>query len=507
MGLDRPVETPLRYPAHGAGAPPLSHSPGASADYSELKGASFPVTRTIEKKVPMRGVIIGGGLAGLTFGWLLRKHHPEIDFRLLDRRERLGGRVYTAKSGKDGGLVERGAEFVNGDHHTIRRFCQALDVELEPTYDNLDEAPNIAFLRDGVLRTDFKDLIATVVRAVHRDRKLIKDPEKKSYFDNLSALEYVGQMGLSEEDAKFLLLFLETEQGIKSHRMSASFIIEFMDFETLQEGDNSLFAEGDDCFRMKNGSSSLVDALALTFEERINQGRAVEGLRITSSGQYWVFCEGEGPLMADFVVLAIPGPAIRTIRLMTDNEGLADLRRQMLRLRYSDVEKIIVDLDGERLPALQQFQQILSHEARGLVWETRGPTTNKERSRIAIYRGGGNVGHREKGRNQNETIRNLVKDLSRAGYKLEHRWHPVPIVLDASVELWPEGGFAQPRRGRGADFRCGTPMQHGNVFVIGEHMARTDPQTMEGAMQSAERAFAQFERCFFSSELRKHRAP
>jgi monoamine oxidase len=447
----------------------------------------------------MRGVIIGGGLAGLTFGWLLRRHHPEIDFRLLDRRERLGGRVYTAKG------VERGAEFVNGDHYTVQRVCKELDVELERTYNNPEEAPKIASLRDGILRTDFKDLITTLVRAVQRDRNLIKAHEIKSYFDNLSALDYVRQMGLSEEGARFLLLFLETEQGIKSHRMSASFIIEFMDFETLEEGDNSLFAAGDDCFRMANGSSSLVDALALTFQERINQGRAVEGLRVTSSGQYWVFCEGEAPLMADFVVLAIPGPAIRTIRFMTDNEGLADLRRQLLRLRYSDVEKIIVDLDGERLPALQEFQQVLSHEAKGLVWETRGPAANRERSRIAIYRGGGNVGHQEKGRNQNETIRNLIKDLSRAGYKLEHRWHPVPIMLDASVELWPEGGFAQPTRGRGADFRCGTPMRHGNVFVIGEHMARTDPQTMEGAMESAERAFGQFEQHFFSSSLRKHR--
>jgi hypothetical protein len=48
-------------------------------------------------------------------------------------------------------------------------------------------------------------------------------------------------------------------------------------------------------------------------------------------------------------------------------------------------------------------------------------------------------------------------------------------------------------------------MRHGNVFVIGEHMARTDPQTMEGAMESAERAFGQFEQHFFSSSLRKHR--
>ena len=63
-----------------------------------------------------------------------------------------------------------------------------------------------------------------------------------------------------------------------------------------------------------------------------------------------------------------------------------------------------------------------------------------------------------------------------------------------TTENWPEGGFAQPRRGRGADFHHGTPVREQNVFVVGEHMASEDPQTMEGAMESAVQAFREFEK-------------
>lgn len=459
-----------------------------------LDGSRLPKTYDLlatarNRRITLKGAIIGSGIAGSTFARLLTDHYPNISFELFEGRQRVGGRVFTDR--KESSIFERGAEFVNEDHHTMRTMCESLGVELLDTYSEGSAAPRFGILDNGELKEDVRAAVSALVRAVGRDRPLLKDNEMKAHFDGLSAQEYVSTLDCSDSDKKYILQFLENEQGIRPQRMSASFILEFMDFQTLQEGDNSFYAAGDDRYVIRNGSVSVIEALLAQCESSIHLSRTVQAIRPTSAGRYRVFPENIQPTDVDFVVLAVPGPALKRIEL---HDSLSHLQRKLLGLHYSDVEKVILELSGEPLQLLKEFHQVLSLDTKAIVWECPNGAQQTNRSQIALYRGGGSVGYRPKGHNSVEMIEQLISDLANAATVRSNSRHPVPHLVSQTTENWPEGGFAQPRRGRGADFHHGTPVREQNVFVVGEHMASEDPQTMEGAMESAVQAFREFEK-------------
>ncbi len=464
------------------------------------KGKTFRFNR----KSQMNGVIIGAGLAGTLFAHLLREHHPSISFTLLDARSRTGGRVLTKRPDLGGPALELGAEYVNDDHTTVKRWCSELGIELLPAYPDAQGAPKMAFLSDQGLRTDFRSILLSLTAAVIRDRPRLRNSADRAHFDNLSAQSYVNSLGLRSEDTQVLLLFLENEQCIKPAQMSASFLIEFMDFGRMAVKDNSLFARGDDRFLIANGSSSLIRALEKPIESAIRLDASLEAISVTPAGRYDLHFTNHHSLLADFVVLAIPGSAFKRIEFDPDNHSLKELGVQLQGLNYSEVEKIIIELDGDQLEILTEFQQVLSHEARGLVWQTGMTNRQEHPSQIALYR------RRDDNCSTEHSFDRTVEDLLKALHNArpnQSNGKSTPSLLSYSRKQWSEGGWSQPTLGYGADFCHGVPIQVGHIFNTGEHMAADDPQTMEGALQATMKAYEKFEETFFSSSLRSGVSP
>lgn len=75
---------------------------------------------------PDRVIIIGGGLAGLTAAYELRK--AGVDLLVLEGSNRLGGRVVTTHN--FGTVTELGAEWIGFGHSSVRRLCSELQLPL-----------------------------------------------------------------------------------------------------------------------------------------------------------------------------------------------------------------------------------------------------------------------------------------------------------------------------------------------------------------------------------------
>ncbi|MCE7996738.1 MAG: NAD(P)-binding protein [Roseivirga sp.] len=67
-------------------------------------------------------IIIGAGLAGLTAAYRLKK--SEIPFRVVEARDRIGGRIHTLS-----GPIEMGATWFGSQHIHLRQFLTELEVE------------------------------------------------------------------------------------------------------------------------------------------------------------------------------------------------------------------------------------------------------------------------------------------------------------------------------------------------------------------------------------------
>lgn len=79
------------------------------------------------KSSSMRVAIIGGGLAGLSAAFFLRRLSPLTTVDLFEASDRLGGAIRTEKI--DGYLVEQGADMFATEPRAAVELCRELDIE------------------------------------------------------------------------------------------------------------------------------------------------------------------------------------------------------------------------------------------------------------------------------------------------------------------------------------------------------------------------------------------
>lgn len=77
----------------------------------------------------MHVVVVGGGLAGMTCGWMLQRQGAQVT--VVEARDRVGGRTFS-HTFPDGTTVERGGEYIDAEHHEIRLVCAELGLPLIP---------------------------------------------------------------------------------------------------------------------------------------------------------------------------------------------------------------------------------------------------------------------------------------------------------------------------------------------------------------------------------------
>ena len=75
--------------------------------------------------------ILGGGLSGLTIAYLLKQ--KGIKARVLEARDRVGGRSYSLKS--HDAVVDLGATWIWPHHHHVGQLIEQLGVETYPQYE------------------------------------------------------------------------------------------------------------------------------------------------------------------------------------------------------------------------------------------------------------------------------------------------------------------------------------------------------------------------------------
>jgi len=83
------------------------------------------------EKINTEILIIGAGLTGLTIAYLLKKQN--IDFTLVEARNRLGGRILT-HSENDTAPQEMGATWFNSQHTFFKDFLDTLGIEFFEQY-------------------------------------------------------------------------------------------------------------------------------------------------------------------------------------------------------------------------------------------------------------------------------------------------------------------------------------------------------------------------------------
>ncbi len=317
-----PSQLNATNPAHSTqGGPPLSRrrllrssalAAGAIA-LGELKPGG-----TARPHPTPRIAVVGGGIAGLNAAYTLQK--LGLSATVYEAKPYPGGRIQSRAGLIVPGLVnDLGAAFINSDHYDLLGLVAELGLELfdRRTLTEKLPFPEVAFYFEGRTLTEAElvQSLAPLAAQIGRDGALlVEDFDRYApRFDALSVADYLDLHGdkIQQRYVRSLLeATIRTEYGVEAHESSALQLIYNLPQVRNHRAEP---VTADELFLVKGGTGRIPQALAARLQTPIHTGWRLQA--IESQGDGFGLTFNRGDIQADYVILAMPFPALRRVAL------------------------------------------------------------------------------------------------------------------------------------------------------------------------------------------------
>ena len=301
-----------------------------------------------------RVVIVGGGAAGLTAAWTLKKRG--IEPILLEANDWTGGRL--AGDRIDGFLVDTGADFFCSSYDVAFRICEELDVPLVGSkmklgwyrngrwattaggglsaanlIRNLPAARSLGFLSPQAVRSAhklFRGILRQAAQLHFSSDSRLAELDGDETFD-----AYLDRLGAPEPMKVSLKGFLEMTMG---H-------VEFSGQAYMRTYLAEMLVNADKLSVPKKGAAALAQALAAACGDAVHVSTAVRKVVIRDGAVTRIMTDNS-PIEADAVVCAVP--ATKVPELIPE---LPDpIRHALGQVTYSSGCRVVIGLDHPPLP-------------------------------------------------------------------------------------------------------------------------------------------------------------
>jgi monoamine oxidase len=331
----------LRLSAATAGAAALSPAFKWSAQAKEEASRSI--------------AIIGGGVAGLTAAY--RLHKAGAKPVVFEASNRWGGRIFTQYDFYKGMFCELGGEFVDTNHEDLQKLASDVGVEMQKLATE-GEGDDLYFF-GGKFHTP-KDMLdpekqtgafVPIAKQVAEDADKLTDAEDNwtdhaRKLDDTSLNAYLEQFRGKTEDWAIDLLDVayNIEFALLTEDQSSLAMVDFIGTDLSKPF--QIFGESDEVFRIKGGSSALIDALVAALEKRIEmkRGYALTALE-DKDGKIVAGFDAPGGASSesfDAVILALPFTKLRQVKGL-EGLQLGDEKLKCIReLGMGQAAKVIV---------------------------------------------------------------------------------------------------------------------------------------------------------------------
>lgn len=469
---------------------------GAIAAGATLAGVTpgCLLPRSTAGRAQPRVVIVGGGLAGLSAAYRLRKRGRRAS--VFEASSRTGGRVWSSKNAVvDGVVTELGGEFIDSNHKDILSLVSEFDLGLIDTHARSERglAKDTYFFHGrSIGEREVIEAFRPLAARMESDLKSVGDvvdhehPDADGGFDTMSISSYLDRVGAEGFMRKLLEVAYVSEYGLDVEEQSALNLLLLIGTDT--RGDRfDVYGDSDERYKVRGGNQGVTDALATRLDGTIELGHRLEAVERTGESYRLTFAvenSAAREVDADFVVLALPFTMLRNVDLRVDMP--AAKRRAIDGLGYGTNAKIVV---GARRPVWRDqglSGNALSDETFQCAWDSSRLQGATEAA-MTLYSGGVegvNVG----GGSPGEQARRLLPGLDRV----------LPGVAAAAMDRvvrfhWPsypfsKGSYSCYRVGQWTAFGGAESTPVDRLHFAGEHTSAEFQGFMNGAVQSGRRA-------------------
>ena len=449
--------------------------------------------------------IVGAGLAGLSCGYALAG--KGVSAQLFEASGRAGGRCFSLRNFFPGQVAERGGEFIDTGHVTMRGYANAFGLSLETV---TKEPGEVAYFFGGRHYSEAQvvDELRAFVPAMQADIRKLSSPTALSFtadervLDHTSLADYLASRGAGALIREVLDVAYTIEYGLEIDQQSCINLLLFIHADRRSKF-RPFGVFSDERFHVVEGNDRITQGLADTLPGQIAFEHKLVAARKLSDGRIRLTCDNRGKTVETehhAVILTLPFSVLRDVELHA-SLAIPEWKRFAIdNLDYGTNSKMMLGFSGRPWYQLHgsngtSYSDLANHQN---TWETNALRATPDCAILTDYSGGKRGAALDPNRVQSEANRFLA-DLDKvypnaSQYASRNARGQARVHLENwSLNPFSKGSYTCNRPGYFTTIAGNEGRPVDNLFFAGEHTSSFYEWQgfMEGAALSGTRAAAE----------------
>jgi len=439
--------------------------------------------------------IIGGGMAGLTCAWELKKRG--IRSTIYEASKRVSGRILTDRTSfaSQGMFSDLGGEYIDTWHTSMRSIARRFDL---PLLDYAEDAPLIDNYYDfGNRRRTTQELLAAyepIANAIDaafdefdnpNGTVLFDDANGGERLDSLSVRAFLAPIAAEPWIKKLIDVGYEAEFGLdgdENNCLNMLYLISTAVGQMTHNGAFDFYGGSDERFHCAQGNDAIPQAVANDLAAgQVALERRLTAVRTLTDGRYRLTFAGGPEVIATHVVFALPFTMLRTV----DLTGVVLPAWKQIAINEMALGQITKVITGHTRPVWRE-QGFIGNSYSDRFFQTTTETSRMQPGATGIlenYTGGSHALAMAEGTvaDQVTYFHNQVEPLF-PGLKATYNGNKVRMAWNQNP--FTRGAYSSYRVGEYTRFAGAEPIRVGNLHFCGEHTTVEWQGWMEGAARS-----------------------